>query len=121
MLKSTLRSILMATAATLAVTACGGGYQTAPPGAVAPEDNTTLRVENQSLSDMRIYVWRGGQRIRLGTANLGTTANFKLPRSVVLGMTSIRVLAEPIAGHGTAVSEELTVSPGDDIVMRILP
>lgn len=118
MLKPRARGILLATATAAGLLACAGnrGGDT-----IDPSMPTMLSVENQGLYDMRIYVLRNSQRIRLGTANLGQTTTFKLPRSILAGMTSIRVIADPISGRGVSVSEEITIMPGEEIVMRILP
>lgn len=118
MLRTKLTLLMLSAGISMGAIACGGN---APAGQVDPATPSVLSVENQSLNDMRIYVWRGGQRIRLGTVNTGQTADFKLPRAVLAGAASVRVLAEPIAGRRASISEEIMIQPGDKISMRILP
>ena len=80
----------------------------------------TVTVDNQSYSDMTIYVVRG-QRIRLGTARgLGKTV-FAIPPSVVGGVASLRFIADPIGSSRTSVSEEITITEGDEIGLTIPP
>ncbi|MGH7562484.1 MAG: hypothetical protein ACRENB_15870 [Gemmatimonadales bacterium] len=105
--------------ALIALTAACGGRSN--DTAVAPEERTVLRVENDAFNDMRIFVWQGSQRIRLGVANGKSVSTFRIPRSVMFGMTSLRFEADPIGGGGKSISEQITVSPGEEIVLRIPP
>jgi hypothetical protein len=102
----------------LALIGCGG--HNTGPGIVSNEP-TVVRIENQRFSDMTIYVVQSSQRIRLGTANGLSTATLKIPKSVMAGITSLRFLAVPIGARGAEVSEEITVNPGDELVLRITP
>jgi hypothetical protein len=101
------------------VLACGGGPRT--EDTASPEQRTVLRVENDNFSDMRIYVWRNSQRIRVGVANAKSVTTIPLNRTLVIGIQTLRVEADPIGGQGSAVSEQITVSPGEEIVLRIPP
>ena len=87
----------------------------------SPDAPTYVSVDNQSTLDMNIYVLRGSQRIRLGTATAHMTTRFQLPRDVVFGITSLRFLADPIGSNRTPVSQEIAVTAGDEIVLRIPP
>jgi hypothetical protein len=84
---------------------------------------TTVQVVNQGFADMTIYVVSdAGQRIRLGLATGNSTQTFTIPRSMVNGgATPIRFLADPIGGTRSPVSDQLTVSPGDNVVLTIPP
>lgn len=83
-------------------------------------DRTTVTVDNQSFSDMTIYATRG-QRIRLGTATGHSKTVFTLPKALVGGVGTIRFVADPIGSSRTSVSEEITVRPGDEVVLTIPP
>lgn len=99
-----------------------GGCSHRAPEAPAPENAaTTLEVQNDNFNDMRIYVIRGSQRIRLGTANGNMTTSFKIPATVVFGLTSLRFEAVPIGSRAAALSEEITVGQGEQLVLRIPP
>jgi hypothetical protein len=104
----------------LAVTMAGCGGNQADTG-IIPNQPTTLRVDNQSFNDMRIYVIQGGQRIRVGTATGKNVSTFKLSKSVITGTTTVKVEAVPIGANGHSVSEEISVQPGEELELRILP
>jgi hypothetical protein len=40
---------------------------------------------------------------------------------MVSGLTPLRFIADPIGGRRASVSQEITVSPGDTVVMTIPP
>ena len=114
------QSELLAAAWAVVVLAGCAGQKTAESG-VLPDDPATLSVENDSFNDMRIYVHRGSQRIRLGTATGGSVSRFKLPRTVVLGSMWLRFEAVPIGARGSSVSERISITAGEAITLRIPP
>jgi hypothetical protein len=117
-LMSRTRSVVTAALFGLALVGCGG-HNT--DNGIIPNSPTTLKIDNESFNDMRIYVRQGGQRIRIGTATGKQTSTFKLPKSIVPGFTTLRVEAVPIGANGRSISEEITVIPGDDLMLRIEP
>jgi hypothetical protein len=104
----------------LLVGACST-HQTPPPQTTVDlnadggttNGKTRVRVENQNLSDMTIYVYRGSQRMRLGRASGNTTTNLEIPSSMVSGLTELRFQAEPLGNQRGFVSQPIPVSPGD--------
>ena len=92
-----------------------------PPAATGPQPDTYVYVDNQGFTDMDIYVLSGGQRVRLGTAVGVKTTKFKLPAFLVGGMQQVRFLARPIAGNHSPVSEQITITPGEDVTLTIPP
>jgi hypothetical protein len=112
------RKVLLALSLCVTVPACASlGKNTK----VEQREATTVLVENQALLDMTIYVLRGSQRIRLGTATGLTNTRFTIPPGVMGGLTSLRFLADPIGSNRTPISEEITVEVGDEVVLRIPP
>ena len=89
--------------------------------AAEPTPVTRLRVQNQAFLDMTIYVYRGSQRLRLGTANGNSTSRFTIPASLIFGATPLRFQADPIGSNRASISEEITVSPGDEVTLLIPP
>ena len=89
--------------------------------AAEPTPVTRLRVQNQAFLDMTIYVYRGPQRLRLGTANGNSTTRFTIPASMIFGATPLRFQADPIGSNRASISEEITVSPGDEVTLLIPP
>ncbi len=87
--------------------------------AATEREATTVLVQNQALLDMTVYILRGSERIRLGTATGLRDTRFTIPQGIVFGATSLRFLADPIGSNRTPVSEEITVQEGEEIVLRI--
>ena len=111
------RSIAAATVAVFAATAC----VTAGARNSLPQEKTAIRVDNQSFADMTVYALRSSQRVRLGMAPGHTNTIFDVPRTLIAGLTPLRFIANPIGGNHASVSEEITVAPGDSVVMTIPP
>jgi hypothetical protein len=82
---------------------------------------TVLQVDNQGFLDMDVYAARSAQRVRLGVAPGNGKTNFTIPASLVSGLTSLRFIADPIGGTRASVSQEITVAPGDTVVLTIPP
>lgn len=123
MLKS--RLIIRAALATLVVTGCGHNKSEslAPEANLGPEGYGVVRVENQNIRDMRIYVrpGAGGARFRLGTANGLETTTLKIPKTMVTGVTELTFEITPLGGGGSQFSEKITVGQGEEIILRIPP
>jgi hypothetical protein len=96
--------------------ACGSGPRSGPTPANAA---VTVRVENRNFLDMNVYVLRGAQRVRMGTASGASTTVLTVPENVVFGSTSLRFQMDPIGGNATPVTQEVLISPGDEIVLII--
>jgi len=111
------RTSIVAVCAILA--ACASGSRAG--SAVQEREATYVLVDNQAVLDMTVYALRGSQRIRLGTATGLSRTRFTLPRGIVFGATSLRFLADPIGSSRTPVSQEITVSEGEEIELRIPP
>ena len=118
MSNSTIRGVLLAMVAVAGLSACGGSQ---PDPGVSPDAPTLVRVENRTSEDMTIYVLKSGQRLRLGTVNVGQTQTFKLAKPIVTGMTTLRFVADPIGGRINSISEEISLTPGQEIVLRLGP
>lgn len=90
-------------------------------GPAVQQPQTTLRVDNQAVLDMTIYVLRGSERRRMGFAGALRVTLLPIPPGVVFGATPLRFIADPIGSTHAPVSEEITVSPGDEITLQIPP
>lgn len=87
-----------------------------------PDAPTFLVVDNQSFPDMTIYVLEGGRRVRLGMAGGNSETRFRLPKYLVRSsIVTLRFQADPIGSSRAPISDEINVSPGDEIVLRIPP
>ena len=88
-------------------------------GATNQNQPTILQVDNQGFQDMDVYAVRLGQRVRLGLATGIHKTTFTIPSSLVSGLTPMRFVADPIGGRRPSVSQEITVAPGDTVLMTI--
>lgn len=113
----TSRSIVLASF--LAIVACS----TVSPGSGGADQNdrTAVQVENRGFADMTVYAVRSSQRIRLGIVPGHSVKVFDVPRALMGGLTPLRFIADPIGTTRASVSEEITVAPGDTVVMTIPP
>jgi hypothetical protein len=105
----------------LPAAACSRAVQTQGSSSQTQE-RTTVVVDNQASLDMNIYVIRdGGMRQRLGTATAHLKNTFTIPPTLLFGVTSLRFLADPIGSSRTPVSDDILVTPGDQVVLTIPP
>ncbi|HEX5437081.1 MAG TPA: hypothetical protein VFW98_07975 [Gemmatimonadaceae bacterium] len=116
-MRTIARSFVLGFAA-LALVACHHGAHRQAPGR---EAKTTLEVQNQGFLDMDIFVLRSGQRIRIGDVSGNSTTTLTIPSYLLSGPTPLRFLADPVGGVRTPVSQEITVSPGDEVTLIIPP
>jgi hypothetical protein len=107
----------MLMAAALLTTACF--RQPDPQDAAEPPEPTYVRVDNQAFADMTIYAVRGSQRLRLGLASGVSSTRLRIPNSLLFGSSVLAFIADPIGGGRLPVSQEITVSPGDEVVLLI--
>ncbi|CAN5139302.1 hypothetical protein BH23GEM4_BH23GEM4_05610 [soil metagenome] len=112
-----LRQAVVLLPLALALAACTGMQRSG----ARDETPTTVRVENRATLDMTVYVLRQSQRIRLGQVTANSTATLPIPQYLIFGATSLRFLADPIGSSATPVSQEITVLPGDEVVLTIPP
>lgn len=105
--------------AVLAVGACSGFRH--GTSASDPNAPTIVQVDNQGFLDMAVYAARSAERVRIGTATGNSKTNLRVPQGMVSGLTPLRFIADPIGGNRASVSEEITVAPGDTIVLTIPP
>jgi hypothetical protein len=85
------------------------------------ERPTTLRVRNQGFLDVNVYAVRGSQRVRLGTVTGNSTQVLRIPAFLMNGITPLRFVADPIGNQRTPTSDEIVVTPGDEVTIFIPP
>ena len=99
--------------------ACRGN--TTDGEAPEPVPPTTLSVKNQAFLDMNIFIFRSTQRMRLGTAMGSNTTRFTIPPSLLFCTTPLRFQAVPIGGNRASITQEISVTPGDEVELVIPP
>ena len=112
--------LLLAALVTFAVTGCGG--QRAEAG-LTPEDTAVVRIENDNITSMRIWIVRVpiGGKYSLGVARGSDITTFKVPRTLITGVNEVTFEISPQGGGRSAFTQSVTISPGDEIVLRIPP
>lgn len=114
-MRTVIRHGLIA-AISLTLAFCG---RTASTGTPEPDGQTYLVVENQSTLQVTVYVLRGAQRQRIGTAAALRTTRLRIPDNLVFGVTSLRFEVDPLGSADTPISEQITVVAGEEIRLRI--
>jgi len=115
-MKSRLIGLALILAGILACNAFKHGSDT-----TNPTGPTVVEVDNQGFLDMAVYAVRNSQRIRLGIATGNGKTNFNIPQALISGLTTLRFIADPVGGSRASVSQEITVAPGDTVVLTIPP
>jgi hypothetical protein len=118
---SPLRHVMASLMLALAFASLGCHSGGPPRNADDAPTQTTIDVQNQGFNDMTVYVIVGGARTRLGIAPGNKTTTLTIPAHLVSATTYLRFVADPIGGDRTPVTEEIDVSPGDQLVMIINP
>ena len=114
-MRISIRAALIA-ALMMATASCGPA---ALRGTPEPAGETILIVENQSPLQVTVYVLRDSYRQRLGTAeSLGST-RLRIPDNVIFGPTNLRFEIDPLGSSARTISTDITVSPGDEITLRV--
>ena len=101
------------------VPACRGNQK--EDEAPEPIAATFLKIENRAYLDMTIYVYRNSQRLRLGQAIGNSTTKLLIPANLIFGSTALRFQADPIGGSRQSISQEISVSAGDEVSLIIPP
>lgn len=111
-------ALIVATTVSLTA-ACAGASHVRDNEAPEP---TVLKVENQGFPDMNIFViTESSSAVRLGTVTGTSNAYFTLPGYLIRGIRELRFQARPIATTRGPLSQSITVTPGDTVVLVIPP
>ncbi|MGK2960937.1 MAG: hypothetical protein ACSLFK_02185 [Gemmatimonadaceae bacterium] len=79
---------------------------------------TTVTVNNQQPSDMKVYVVAGSAEHRLGLVSALSRATFGIP-SVIPSPSDVRFVAVPLASGESQSTDLITVFAGDGVVFTI--
>ena len=114
-MRTLVRTALMV-ATSLTVASCGRAPATGTP---EPGGETILVVDNRSTFQVTVYALRDSQRQRLGTAGALATTRLTIPDHLVFGVTSLRFQVDPVGSRRTPISEQITVSAGEEVTLVI--
>jgi hypothetical protein len=107
-------------AVALLVTACSHATRSnsSSPTAEAP---TTVKVVNDNVVDMNVFVRSNAQLFRLGRVTGGHTEVFTIPPAIVHFQTTLTFEMRPTDGSARARSDIVTVNQGDQVTLMISP
>jgi hypothetical protein len=111
-----LRTVVILAAALVAAACTSRGTQVGAMTAPA-----MVEVDNRAFLDANVFVLRSGQRIRLGTATGSSRTTFTLPRGLVSSATQLSFLIDFVGSSRSPISEEITVLPGDTVMLMVPP
>ena len=104
--------------AVLVLAACASRNQQAA-AADASKAQTYLTVDNTLPETFQMYVTDGVRRLRMGAAMPLRQTRMLIPRSVIFPAVSLEFLAQPMSNSGPAISERITVNPGENVGLRL--
>lgn len=87
------------------------------PGVLPPE--TTLLVENRSLSELRVYALSSGQRVRLGDVGGNANAQLRIPDHLVGGGRQLGFVVDQVGGRQIGTNYQIYVTPGRQVRLLI--
>jgi hypothetical protein len=102
----------------MALTACASHNRQAA-AADASRAQTYLTVDNTLPETFQMYVTDGVRRLRIGTATPLRKTRMLIPASVIFPAVSLEFLAQPMSNSGRGISERITVSPGENVGLRL--
>lgn len=82
-------------------------------------DAIEVQVDNQNLSDMNVYLVKGGSRWLVGQATGLKKSTLTIPGSAVTADARVRLVADPIGGARTIATPTLVVPKGQRIYWTI--
>ena len=91
-------------------------------GDVPPQDpGAAVTVDNRNWTDMNIYIVNNGFRTRLGRVTGMSRKLLAIPADAMVGSGTLRFLADPVGRTGQPISNEITVRPGEELLLIINP
>jgi hypothetical protein len=84
---------------------------------------TRVKVENQNVSSVTVYVVTVSDQFDLGLVQGLSTRVFELPAGIATGSPTLQVVADLVGSSQNVLSENFTVSPGDvvEVVVEHFP
>jgi hypothetical protein len=114
-----LTTWLAAAVVSASLVGCAGNGKVQDGPAPPAQADARVEVTNNNWADMRVFVERGGMRVRLGTVTSMRTASFRIPRTMMNQSGNLRLVADPIGSPERHTSQPLTIWPGQRVEFRI--
>ncbi len=103
------------------VVGCGANKEAGDVEPIAATGPVTVVAENRRTDDVVVSVVRDGLRQRLGLVSAHSDGTFQIPWSQVSSGGRIRLVATPIAGRRSFVSEQLLLRSGSEVTVSLTP
>ncbi len=104
-----------------ALSGCGANQEAGDIEPMVATGPVTVVAENRRTDDVVVSIVSDGLRQRLGLVAAQATSDFKIPWSQVSNSGRVRVVATPIAGRRSFVSEALVLRPGSEVSVSLTP
>lgn len=115
------RSLLLAAVVLVGTLPANACFRKGKSASTQVEVPTTVRVRNQGFLDVNVYAVRNSQRVRLGTVTGNSTRVLTIPAYLLNGITPLRFIADPIGSQRQPTSDEIVVTPGDEVTLYVPP
>lgn len=93
-----------------------------PPASPTSEPPTTVKIVNDNVVDMNVFVRSGGgPQFRLGRVAGGHTEVLTIPPALVHFQTTLFFEMRPVDGSARSRSQSITMNPGDHVTLMISP
>ncbi len=115
-------SLMLAAAACAASNTSSEAAGPAPAGGTDSARASTgieVEIDNQNISDMNIYLVKGGSRVLLGSAGGLRKSTLTIPGSLTPADQRVRLLADPVGGSRSIPTPTLIVPPGQRVYWTI--
>ena len=85
-----------------------------------PAEGSTLIVRSDYLGEADIYAIMGHTRTRIGSIAAGRTANFRLPRALLM-RPEIQFQIDPVGPIAPFTLQPISIGPGNVIELSVAP
>ena len=113
-------AIALAATGVVASAGCGASsayYDFSSPKSAQP--GVMLSVVNRCIEDVRVYLLRGGTRVRVGIVGGMESRNFEVSPAVLGGSGVLRLAVETLASRTGVTLVPVDVVPGQTVEARI--
>ena len=114
-----LRTIVAALGAAGLLTACAPGARRDLASTPA-QKYIGLTVTNHNWLDVVVYVVRGASRFRLGEVVGNSSANLRIPTSLIVA-GAVQLMADPIGSQESYVTDAILVSSDERVQLMVAP
>ena len=109
------RSVTVPGALLLLISACGLLHSPSKVVSDPSKSEVAVEVESHHWNDVVVYLMNGSQSQRLGMVGGVSTGHFVVPYRQLSTGGKIRLRAYPVGGHGSVISDDVQLHPGQGV------